>query len=78
MGTIDAISHSRNEVAMPSRAKPVSLPVILGMIIAQMSHRSEKRRSRSILRDLTDGQLHDIGLTRSDVRRELAKSFFWN
>ncbi|WP_082529853.1 DUF1127 domain-containing protein [Rhizobium sp. Root1203] len=38
---------------------------------------SEKRRSRQALSELTDQQLDDIGLTRSEVKAETAKSSFW-
>nr|WP_269456192.1 DUF1127 domain-containing protein [Rhizobium quercicola] len=35
-----------------------------------------KRAGRLVLRDLTDDQLKDIGLTRWEVREELGKSYF--
>ncbi|CZT35295.1 Uncharacterized conserved protein YjiS, DUF1127 family [Rhizobium sp. 9140] len=35
-----------------------------------------KRAGRLVLRDLTDDQLNDIGLTRWEVREELGKSYF--
>lgn len=38
----------------------------------------EKREGRRILRDLTDDQLHDIGLTRREAAKEVSKSFFWD
>ncbi|WP_371108339.1 DUF1127 domain-containing protein [Rhizobium sp. RCC_161_2] len=38
----------------------------------------EKRESRWTLRDLTDDQLCDIGLTRSEAKTEVSKSFFWD
>jgi len=38
----------------------------------------EKREGRRVLRDLTDDQLHDIGLTRREVVKEVNKSFFWD
>lgn len=37
----------------------------------------EKRHSRRDLRDLTDDQLQDIGITRSEARKEIGKSWFW-
>jgi uncharacterized protein YjiS (DUF1127 family) len=37
----------------------------------------EKRESRWTLRDLTDDQLRDIGLTHSEAKTEVSKSFFW-
>jgi uncharacterized protein YjiS (DUF1127 family) len=41
-----------------------------------LSH--QKRETRRALRDLTDAQLLDIGLTRAEARKEASKSFFWN
>lgn len=37
-----------------------------------------KRESRWVLRDLTDDQLRDVGLTRSEATTEVSKSFFWD
>jgi uncharacterized protein YjiS (DUF1127 family) len=37
-----------------------------------------KRASRRTLRDLTDVQLLDIGITRREATREVSKSFFWD
>jgi uncharacterized protein YjiS (DUF1127 family) len=36
----------------------------------------EKRRSRIELSDLSDEQLRDIGVTRSEARSEVSKSWF--
>jgi uncharacterized protein YjiS (DUF1127 family) len=38
----------------------------------------QKRESRWVLRDLTDDQLRDVGLTPSEARSEVSKSFFWD
>lgn len=38
----------------------------------------EKRESRWVLRELTDDQLRDIGLTRREAATEAKKSFFWD
>jgi len=45
---------------------------------AHYLHWLEKRESRWVLRDLTDDQLHDIGLTRREAIKEVNKSFFWD
>jgi len=37
----------------------------------------EKRRSRRDLGELTDDQLEDIGVTRSEARTEIGKSWYW-
>jgi uncharacterized protein YjiS (DUF1127 family) len=41
-------------------------------------HWHQKRETRRSLRNLTDGELFDIGLTRSEARKEAGKSFFWD
>jgi len=54
--------------------------------ISRLAHRlwafftlwMRKRESRWTLRDLTDDQLLDIGLTRSEAKTEVRKSFFWD
>lgn len=37
----------------------------------------QKRETRWDLRDLTDDQLRDIGMTRREARTEVSKSWFW-
>jgi uncharacterized protein YjiS (DUF1127 family) len=78
MGTIDAINAKRVAVRPKTETGRFSPGTVMAGILAWIVARSEKRRSRSTLRDLTDDQLCDVGLTRSDVRREAAKSFFWD
>lgn len=39
---------------------------------------SVKRRTRHALMDMTEDQLCDIGISRSDARREVSKSFYWD
>lgn len=38
----------------------------------------EKRSSRLVLRDFSEEQLRDIGLTRREAEEEVRKSFFWD
>lgn len=38
----------------------------------------QKRETRWDLRDLTDDQLRDIGMTRREARAEVSKSWFWD
>ena len=38
----------------------------------------KKRETRWDLRDLTDDQLRDIGMTRAEARVEVNKSWFWD
>ena len=37
-----------------------------------------KRRTRYSLLEMTDDQLQDIGISRSEARREIGKSFYWD
>jgi len=78
MGTIDAIEVNREAIVTVARRKRIPLYGVARIVIDWIVDRSAKRRSRSGLRDLTPDQLRDIGLTPSDVRREVAKSFFWD
>ena len=39
---------------------------------------SIRRRTRRALLDLTEEQLRDIGVSRSEARREVGKSFYWD
>jgi uncharacterized protein YjiS (DUF1127 family) len=38
----------------------------------------QKRESRCALLNMTDGELADIGVTRSEARKEAGRSFFWD
>ncbi|WP_371833394.1 DUF1127 domain-containing protein [Ferirhizobium litorale] len=51
---------------------------VLGRLWAAFCLWQEKRSSRLLLRDLTDEQLRDIGVTRSEAEDEVRKSFFWD
>lgn len=37
-----------------------------------------KRRTRQALIEMTEDQLRDIGITRSEAQREVGKSFYWD
>ena len=37
-----------------------------------------KRRTRHALVEMTEEQLCDIGISRSEARREIEKSFYWD
>ncbi len=39
---------------------------------------ARKRKSRRVLRGLTDSELRDIGLTRKEAMNEVGKSRFWD
>ncbi|WP_183722870.1 DUF1127 domain-containing protein [Rhizobium sp. BK060] len=51
---------------------------LLQSVWHRLSSWHQKRESRRVLRDLTDAELIDIGVTRADARREASKSFFWD
>lgn len=50
---------------------------ILRRALARFLAYLEKRETRWDLRDLTDDQLRDIGMTRAEARTEVSKSWFW-
>ncbi|GES45394.1 hypothetical protein RsS62_46460 [Rhizobium dioscoreae] len=50
---------------------------ILRRALAKFLVYLEKRETRWDLRDLTDDQLRDIGMTRAEARAEVNKSWFW-
>jgi uncharacterized protein YjiS (DUF1127 family) len=43
---------------------------LLSLAIDGLSVMAERRRSRLLLLEMTDGQLKDIGLSRADAERE--------
>jgi uncharacterized protein YjiS (DUF1127 family) len=81
MDTIDTIRLTKG--AAPGKipldafkpAQPLSR--LVHHLWASLALWMQKRESRWTLRDLTDDQLCDIGLTRSEARIEVSKSFFW-
>lgn len=60
---------------MLSRPAPNRLG-FCGRVRERLADWRMKRAGRLVLRDLTDDQLNDIGLTRWEVRLELRKSTF--
>ncbi|WFS02505.1 DUF1127 domain-containing protein [Rhizobium tumorigenes] len=77
MGTIDTIPEWRGAIDSDARQRHRRPKAFAASIIERMAVWSEKRSSRRALRALSVDQLRDIGLTRAEVRREVAKSFFW-
>lgn len=71
------IDIERPVAAMPSVDKDRRKPGFLRPALAALLSYLEKRETRSNLRDLTDDQLRDIGVTRSEARTEVNKSWFW-
>jgi uncharacterized protein YjiS (DUF1127 family) len=66
-----------NLPADKGRRKPIRLRAIVLRALRAVLHWSDKRRSRQVLSELTDQRLRDIGLTRSEARVEVNKSWFW-
>ncbi|WP_267550926.1 DUF1127 domain-containing protein [Rhizobium rhizogenes] len=56
------------------RHKPGFLLTALASFLAYL----EKRGTRWDLRELTDDQLRDIGVTAAEARAEVSKSWFWD
>ncbi|KRB60180.1 hypothetical protein ASE04_24195 [Rhizobium sp. Root708] len=57
--------------------RPVEESPIARVLRAMRSWHA-KRESRRTLQFLTDDELRDIGITRSQARKEVGKSFFWD
>jgi uncharacterized protein YjiS (DUF1127 family) len=47
-------------------------------LLMMVEHHLEKRRSRRTLSELTDDELCDVGLTRTQAKAETSKSWFWS
>lgn len=60
-----------------SAAAPKRLPLgSFGRMLAFLARGYDRHLQRLDLSELTDDQLHDIGLSRRDVTREVAKPFW--
>ena len=80
IGTIYPDGFERERL-FRSSGDMLSLPVpnrlgFFGRVRERLADWRMKRAGRLVLRDLTDDQLNDIGLTRWQVRLELRKSTF--
>ncbi|SEL71146.1 DUF1127 domain-containing protein [Xaviernesmea oryzae] len=59
--------------------KPRSSTVASGfwsLLFERLANWRMKRAGRLVLRDLTDEQLHDIGISRAEAEAEVCKSIF--
>ncbi|WP_349435872.1 DUF1127 domain-containing protein [Pararhizobium sp. A13] len=76
--TIDIPDHG-SDVLEPSgvRACWISVKSVGLAFVSRAAHFFEKRNSRITLSELSDEQLRDIGVTRSEAKSEVAKSWFW-
>lgn len=81
MASIDTMFHHDGPVRIGGRTfagvGAVPLQVWLKAFKAALRVRMVKRRTRMHLRDLTDDQLRDIGVTRAQARFEAEKPFWW-
>lgn len=66
------------------RASPPRVPALLVRLaevardlIESIETRCRRRRGREALSELTDDELKDIGVSRSEAMTEAAKSAFW-
>lgn len=71
------IDIERSTAVMPSVDKGKRKPGFLRPALAALLSYLEKRETRGNLRDLTDDQLRDIGVTPAEARAEINKSWFW-
>lgn len=77
MSTIDTISEAQSRSEVQSR-QPVlrRLARWLFSLVGRYDMAAERYRSRVALRELSDGQLKDIGITRKEAFREGARPFW--
>nr|WP_184704143.1 DUF1127 domain-containing protein [Rhizobium lusitanum] len=73
MSTIDTICAANAE---SGATRPKSHPMCRLWVTLLLW--MQKREGRWVLRELTDDQLRDIGLTRREANTEANKSFFWD
>lgn len=78
MGTIDTIGAEAETIVASAASWRRRAGAAVVALWRSLAERQAKRHSRSALRDLSRDQLRDIGLTPQDVRREVAKSVFWD
>ncbi|MGG6895768.1 MULTISPECIES: DUF1127 domain-containing protein [Rhizobium] len=81
MSTIDTMcaaeaSETRAAAVEVGATQPKSYPV--RRLWASFLLWMQKREGRLVLRELTGDQLRDIGLSPSEAKAEVSKSFFWD
>ncbi|MGB3502415.1 MAG: DUF1127 domain-containing protein [Mesorhizobium sp.] len=74
MSTIDAVERSERSLQELPTAR--TLPGSFRHIASLLAWLIERRRTRMQLLELTDDQLKDIGLSRTDAYHEGNRSFF--
>lgn len=81
MVSIDTILPRNGPVRIGNRtfsgASAIPLNFWLRMLVAMVEARMEKRRTALRLSELSDDQLRDIGLSRSQARTKMQKPAWW-
>lgn len=81
MASIDAMFHLDGPVRIGDRTFAgvgnVPMRVWLQAFVAGLRERMRKHKTRRHLRELTDDQLRDIGVTRAQASFEAEKPFWW-
>lgn len=71
----ERLFRSSGDMLSPTRSeKDAWLP----RLIASLRDWQMRRAGRLVLREMDDDRLRDIGITRAEAEREVAKSFFWD
>jgi uncharacterized protein YjiS (DUF1127 family) len=74
----DNLPHQEAQLRETARFDRHNAWAALGRVWGRISLWQQKRASRRVLRDLTDTELLDIGISRADAGKEVGKSFFWD
>jgi len=78
MSTIRALNRGHRPSAVAYRSASPFQTAFDAVVaaFAWLEDKLEKRRSRRVLRDMSDHQLKDIGLSRADAAKEAARPFW--
>lgn len=76
----DRVFHQLTDIFRPGIKPALRLNALrrLGQLWNMLLLWQQKRASRRVLRDLTDDELLDIGVSRSEAGKEVSRSFFWD
>jgi uncharacterized protein YjiS (DUF1127 family) len=75
MGTIETIADPAGSGTVRRSVRPAVFDA-LSSFARRLHTIMARRQQRRDLRELTDDQLRDIGLTRTEARREAARPFW--
>lgn len=71
----ERLFRSAGDMLSPARLEGAGL---FRRIYASLRDWRMRRAGRLVLREMDEDCLRDIGLTRAEAQREVAKSFFWD